>query len=146
MHPSYQLVEGDQITGPHTLAVLRQKAEIRVIRPDTPVRPIAQPPEIWRTIRDCPELHALLFVAKTAPKLGTSRFQNTNEKTDAESAPVDVATLLRGNVAHERATIAQLNSADAPDPFPSPRLLLIGGALLVLLALGWILFRVLAPR
>jgi hypothetical protein len=103
MHPTYQLVEGDQITGPHTLAVLRQKAEIHVIRPDTPVRAVVQPPEPWKPIRDWPELHDLLFIAKTAPKLGVARFHATNVETDAASAPVDVQQLLRGNAAVQKA-------------------------------------------
>lgn len=90
MHPTYQLVEGDQVTGPHSLTVLRQKAEIRVINPDTPVRAIVQPPEPWRPIRDWPELHELLFVAKTTPKLGVAKFHATNIQTDADSAPVDI--------------------------------------------------------
>jgi len=142
MHPNFQLVEGDQITGPHTLAVLRQKAEIHVIRPDTPVRAIVQPPEPWRPIRDWPELHDLLFVAKSAHKLGTARFHNTNIKTDAESAPLDVAALLRSNAARERAAVKKLNPEAS---LPLRRRLLVVCTLIVLVAVCWIIFRVPSP-
>lgn len=102
MHPTYQLVEDNQITGPHSIAVLRQKAEIHVIRPDTPVRAVVEPPEPWKPIRAWPELHDLLFVAKTPPPLGTARFHSTNAETDANSTPVNVPELLRANLAAEQ--------------------------------------------
>lgn len=144
MHPTYQIVEGDQVTGPHTLVVLRQKADIHVINPDTPVRAIVQPPEPWRPIRDWPELHDLLFVAKTAPKLGIAKFHATNIQTDADSAPVDVQQLLRGNAVVQKAAEKRQAHADL-GPYVRRRLVFAVVVALVVLPLLFLYFRVL-PR
>jgi hypothetical protein len=144
MHPTYQLVEGDQVTGPHSLAVLRQKAEIHVINPQTPVRAVVQPPEPWRPIREWPELHDVLFVAKSGAKLGVAKFHSTNAQTDADSAPVDVQELLRGNAVVQKA--AEKRQARAGlGPYLRRRLVFALVVALVVLPLLFLYFRVL-PR
>jgi hypothetical protein len=115
MHSSYYLAEEGAASGPHSLAVLRQKAEIRVLRPDSlvyPGTPTAQP-AAWTTIRDLPDLHAHLFPAHPLPSLGTAHFQSENARHDATLAPTDVTTLLRDNTA--RQTIAE-NLRPPPPP------------------------------
>jgi hypothetical protein len=102
MSASYILLEDRQPSGPHSVVVLRQKAEIRAIHPDTPIR-LATPPEApWVTIREIPELFALLFPARTTPTLGTApSFVSTNADTDAYYAATDVRQLLRDNTARQ---------------------------------------------
>lgn len=102
MSASYILLEDRQPSGPHSLLVLRQKAEIRVIHPDTPIRPATPPDAPWVTIREIPELFALLFPTRTTPTLGTaSSFVSTNATTDADYAATDVRQLLRNNTAYQ---------------------------------------------
>lgn len=95
------LLESRQPSGPHSLAVLRQKAEVHAITPDTPIRPSTPPDSPWVTIRELPALHDLLFPARTAPKLGVAQFVSTNTTTDADYAPTDVFQLLRDNTARQ---------------------------------------------
>lgn len=113
MSETYILLEDRQPSGPHSLTVLRQKAEIRVITPDTPIRPATPPDSPWVTIREIPELHALLFPARTTPTLGTANtFVSTNAATDADYAATDVRQLLRNNTAYQ--TLAE--EAQSPRP------------------------------
>ncbi len=141
MHPTFQLVEGDQVTGPHSLAVLRQKADIHVITPDTPARPVAHPPEPWRPIRDWPELHALLFAAKTSVHLRDARFHSTNAQTDADSDPIDVQDILRGNAAAQKTSeLRETNATPTPDPYARRRRLFAVTAALVVLPAAAICF------
>ena len=107
MKPPYLLLENGQATGPHSLLVLRQKAEIRVLGPEASVRPSSSPDAPWLPIRAIPDLHDLLFPPKTAPALATSRCPTRADAVAATAAPcVEVQSLLQDNtsrlVASER--------------------------------------------
>jgi hypothetical protein len=106
----YELQEEDRITGPHTLVVLRQKADIRVIDADTLIRPAHDTSAPWRPLREDAELHEFLLPKRSRQTLGATRFANTNTATDAASQPVDVMQILRHNSAVE----ASQKAAAAP--------------------------------
>ena len=117
MSPAYYLVEDGRATGPYSLAVLRQKAEIHALRPDALVHPADDAPNAsWRAISAEPELHALLFPARTAPVLGYARFEPTNTAVDTSTAPFDVAAALRDNTARQRAAEGELLTPLPPRP------------------------------
>ena len=129
---AHYLVEDGRATGPHSLAVLRQKAEIHVLRPDSLVCPVPPPvapgqtaPEpAWIAVRDLPELHAALFPAPAAPalRLGQTQSVNVNAREDAASAPVDVSRLLQDNVARDEAAARrQATPEQAAVEFLAPR-------------------------
>jgi hypothetical protein len=118
MHHSCYLIEDGHATGPHSLAVLKQKASIRVITADTPIRPADAPDTDWRPLRELPELHALLFAPRSSLTLGSARFESVNSSTDATNPGWDVTGLLRANAAHERQLI---RSTPPPPPPPKPR-------------------------
>lgn len=115
MSPAYYLVEDGRSTGPHSLAVLRQKAEVHALRPDALVHPADAAPDAgWRPVSAEPELHALLFPARPAPSLGATRFESTNAASDASIAPFDITTALRDNAARQRAAEGELLEPQAP--------------------------------
>lgn len=101
MKPPYFLIEDGHPTGPHSLVVLHQKADIRVITPESAVRPAGSPDAPWLPIRALPDLHALLFPPRTAPTLGSARFSATNPPIGAPAAhrPVEVGQILQDNTA-----------------------------------------------
>lgn len=101
MKPPYFLLEGGLPTGPHSLVVLQQKADIRVIGPEASVRPSVSPDAPWLPIRAIPDLHALLFPAKSAPVLGTAHFTaiNSPPPPGAADRPVAVERMLQDNTA-----------------------------------------------
>jgi hypothetical protein len=103
MNPPYYLVEDGKVTGPHSLEVLRQKADIRVISPDTHIQPAVPPDSPWYALREDAALLALLFPARPTLSLGKARFTPANAATDAASAPVDVFAMLRDNAARQSA-------------------------------------------
>lgn len=105
MKPPYYLIEDGKTTGPHSLIVLHQKAEIRVIDPESSVRPVTPADAPWLPIRTLPDLHALLFPPKTAPTLATHRsVAVTNPPINTAGGPIEVERLLRGNTARLVAT------------------------------------------
>ncbi|MEO0055238.1 MAG: hypothetical protein RLZZ50_1185 [Verrucomicrobiota bacterium] len=109
MSPAYYLVEDGQTTGPHSLAVLRQKAEIHVLRPEALVHPADSTPDAgWHPISSEPELLALLFPARTAPVLGKASFDSSISARDASIVPFDVAAALRDNTARQVSAEAQI--------------------------------------
>jgi hypothetical protein len=101
MKPPYFLLEDGHPTGPHSLLVLHQKADIRVITPESAVRPLGSPDAPWLPIHALPDLHQLLFPPKTAPTLGAARFSATNPPIGAATAQhaVDVDHILQDNAA-----------------------------------------------
>ncbi|MBC8011134.1 MAG: hypothetical protein H7067_13680 [Burkholderiales bacterium] len=130
MPTGYELQENGRVTGPHSLAVLRQKAEIRVLHPDSLVRlatapttdasapPAATP---WLPILDLPELHADLFPARATPKLSTTpaTFESANIVGPTDHVPAtgtDVFAMLRQNSARERAATDELMKDLGPRP------------------------------
>lgn len=113
----YELQEGDRITGPHTLVVLRQKADIRVIDADTLIRPAHDAHAPWRPLRDDTELIEFLLPKRSRQTLGATRYANTNSATDAASQPVDVMQILRHNSAVEASQKDAPKLAAKPYPY-----------------------------
>jgi hypothetical protein len=101
MKPPYYLLDEGRPTGPHSLIVLHQKADIHVIGPDSTVRPAESPDAPWIPIRLIPDLHAFLFPPKTPPVLASSRpaARTKPPGSDPTSRPVEVESLLRDNTA-----------------------------------------------
>lgn len=100
MKPPYHLLEDGRPTGPHSLLVLRQKAKIRVIGPESAVRPLVPSDAPWLPIRAIPDLHALLFPPKPAPALGSAApFDAANAAADASRRAVEIDRVLLDNTA-----------------------------------------------
>lgn len=117
MSHAYYLLEDGQPTGPHSLAVLRQKAEVHAIRPDTLVHPAEHSPAAaWTPIRDLPALHDQLFPARALPRLGAAHIQSANAQVDAGTAPTDVFALLKDNTARQRVGEGELLKDIGPRP------------------------------
>jgi hypothetical protein len=114
----YELQESGRVTGPHSLRVLGQKAEIHVLRPSDLVRAsVAEgaEPAPWTPIQDIPELHALLFPRRIVPKLSRAvAHESTTARTDAEQPATDVFELLRHNAARQREAEGELLMSMAP--------------------------------
>jgi hypothetical protein len=115
MSTAYYLVKDGRATGPHSLAVLRQKADLRVIKPESLVCSLADAAAAtsrgdsapgWVAIASLPELHRQLFPARALPALGTAHFTDQNARTDAALAPTEVTALLRDNTARQGAAEA----------------------------------------
>lgn len=105
MKPPYLLLENGLPTGPHSLIVLHQKADIHVIGPDSVVRPAESPDAPWIPIRAIPDLHELLFPPKAAPTLARPRDTHTRAPVTASATPsVEVGGMLRDNTARLVAT------------------------------------------
>ena len=116
MNPRYYLVEDGKVTGPHSLEVLRQKAEIHVISPDNHVQPATPPDAPWYPLREDAALLAALFPARPALSLGKARFTPANAPADTATPAVDVFALLRDNTARQVAAERAL-----PPPPERPR-------------------------
>ena len=118
MSSGYELQESGCVTGPHSLVVLRQKAEIHVLRPDHLVRLASAPePGPWLPIREIPELCELLFPPRARPRLSTLVVHDsTNTRTDASTPATDVFKLLKDNSAHQRAAEDDLLKDLGPRP------------------------------
>lgn len=107
-------MENGLATGPHSLVVLRQKAEIRVIHADSLVRPAEASDAVpWLPIRSLPDLHADLFPPKTLPKLAASvaPFASANAPASHAHVPAaatDVFSILKDNSARDRASVDEL--------------------------------------
>lgn len=101
MSTHYYLVEGGVVTGPHSLLVLRQKAEIHALRPDAMVHPLLPADAPWCPLHEIPDLLAAVFPAPSAPRLALSRPTLPNTASDADLAPTEVPELLRDNVARQ---------------------------------------------
>ena len=101
MKPPYYLLEEGRPTGPHSLIVLHQKADIHVIGPDSTVRPAESPDAPWIPIRAIPDLHEFLFPPKTSPALAAPRpaAHTRPPFAEPESRPVVVESILRDNTA-----------------------------------------------
>ena len=139
MKPPYFLIEDGLPTGPHSLIVLLQKAEIRMLKPDASVRPLAPSDAPWLPIRSIPDLHALLFPPKTAPTLGTAHFSSTYPPIDTATRPFEVERMLRENTAQQVAA-ERFN----PSAIPSRRLRRHRSFLISLLAFAapaWAVYR-----
>jgi hypothetical protein len=99
--PSYYLIEDHEPTGPHSVSVLLQKAEIFVITPDTAVKPAEPPEALWVQIHELPELRALLFPAKKTLNLRTFAPFKATPEIEARHEPVHVEDMLRNNTLNQ---------------------------------------------
>lgn len=117
--PSYFLIEENtEISGPHSLLVLRQKAEVGVLHPKSLVRPHNAPTGApWQTLASLPHLHLTLFPRRPSPTLrAPTPITGTNATFDATSAPIDVQDALNETTA--RLNPAEKKSEDTPPAYP----------------------------
>ena len=104
--PRYFLQENGLRTGPHSLAVLKQKAEISVIKPDTSLAPENEP-DTWAPISDSQVLCEELFPARTHYTLAARAVEKVNSSADPHHAP-SVDEMLRDNLTRQRAAGGEL--------------------------------------
>ena len=107
----YLLIEAGITTGPHNLAVLRQKAEIHVITGDTLIA-FENDRGNWAPIHTLEVLSAELFPQKTTFTLGAKSFDTVN--TQNSEAPATVHGLLAGNLARQQAAEGELLKPHQP--------------------------------
>lgn len=93
----YYLIENHEPTGPHSLRVLRQKAEVFQIDPETPAKPSHPENALWSHIYEIPELHAELFPPKTTLPLRTFAPPVGLSATEARHEAVDIESMLHDN-------------------------------------------------
>lgn len=109
MSPAYYIVENGLSTGPHSLLVLKQKAEVHALRPDSLVHPAEDASGTrWTPIREIPGLHEHLFPAQESFALGAVRFDSANIRADASVQAFEVDAALRENTARQRAAEGDL--------------------------------------
>jgi hypothetical protein len=96
----YFLVEKGQRTGPHSMAVLRQKADIYDLTPDTPIA-AESAPEAWTPLRDLQPLCNDLIPPRPQYTLGAHAIERVN--SDNVPAAPSVQEILRANAVAERA-------------------------------------------
>ena len=104
--PRYFLLESGQRTGPHSLIVLKQKAEIGVLTPDTSLAPENEP-DAWAPLRDAQVLCEELIPPRPHYALGTRLVEKVNTASSPHSAP-SVHDLLGGNLARQRKAEGEL--------------------------------------
>lgn len=123
----YYLVEEGQRTGPHTIAVLKQKAEIHVLTADTLITKESEP-TAWKPLSASPQLCAELIPTRTRLTLGSHVIEQVNKNGDAAAPSVE--ELLQGNLSREKAIRGELLT-----PMP-PRSNRRRSDYLIMLALG----------
>lgn len=104
--PRFFLQENRLRTGPHSLAVLQQKAEIGVITPETSLAPEADP-DGWAPISESQVLCEELFPARPRYTLGPRTVETVNTAADPHYAP-SVQEMLRGNLSRQREAEGEL--------------------------------------
>ena len=104
--PRYFLSENGQRTGPHSLAVLKQKAEIHVIKPDTSIAPEDEP-DAWAAITDSQVLCEELFPERRQFTFATRIVEKVNTAAEPHHAP-SVDEMLRANIARQRTAEGEL--------------------------------------
>lgn len=107
----YLLNEGGVVTGPHSLAVLRQKAEIHVITRDTLIA-FENDREDWAPIHALEVLSAELFPGQTTFTFGAKSFETVNVRNS--EAPPTVQEMLDGNLALQQAAEGELLKSHPP--------------------------------
>ena len=103
--PRFFLSENGLRTGPHSLVVLKQKAEIGVLRPDTSIAPESEPDD-WSPITESQVLFEELFPAHRPFTLGSRAVERVN--SSATPAAPSVEEMLRDNLARQRAAEGEL--------------------------------------
>lgn len=110
--PRYYLANGTQRTGPHSLAVLKQLAEVHTITPDT-LHAAESDPDDWTPLRDSQVLHDELFPARPHYSLDHHRpVEHVNNPSNVSAPSVD--EMLRANLARQRQAEGELLKPQAP--------------------------------
>lgn len=104
--PRYFLQENGLRTGPHSLLVLKQKAEIRVITPETSIAPEDEP-DRWSPIRESQVLAEELFPPRPGYGLTANR-PVAHVNSPAESSVPTVDEMLRNNLARQKTAEGEL--------------------------------------
>src|SRR5690606_6398356 len=120
-------------TGPHSLLVLKQKAEIHMITPETSLASETNP-DGWTPIREMEVVCAELFPARTRLRLGSRTVEHLN--ANDPRAAIRVEDLLQDNLRRRQAAETDLLSPLPPRSNKRLRdylLLAIAGNLLALL-------------
>lgn len=131
--PRYFLSENGQRTGPHSLAVLKQKAEIHTLKTDTSIAPESDPDD-WSPISESQVLCEELFPSRRQFTLGTRPIETVNT-ADPHVAP-SIEEMLRDNLARQQTAQGELLKPLPPRPNRRLKDFLFtvaGGALLSLL-------------
>lgn len=104
--PRYFLQENGLRTGPHSLLVLKQKAEIRVLTPDASIA-AEDEPDRWFPIREAQVLAEELFPPRPGYGLTANR-SVAHVNSPAEHSAPTVDELLRANLARQQAAEGEL--------------------------------------
>jgi hypothetical protein len=104
--PRYFLQEDGRRTGPHSLDVLRQKAEIHVLTPATLITEENEP-DAWAPLRDSQVLCEELFPPRPQYSLGARTVEKVNTAAETHSAP-SIHEMLRDNLARQRTAEGEL--------------------------------------
>ena len=103
--PRYFLREDGRRTGPHSLAVLKQKAELGLLTANSPLAPEAEP-EAWAPLGDSQVLREELLTAHTHYTLGKREVETVNHAENPATPSVE--SILRGNLARQREVEGEL--------------------------------------
>ncbi|CAM2899256.1 DUF4339 domain-containing protein [Rariglobus hedericola] len=136
--PRYFMMEDGQRTGPHSLAVLLQKAEMHALTADTLIAPENEP-GIMLPLRDFQVLCSELLPERVHYTLGAHAIDRVN--TTEIPAALSVQEILSDNLARERAVEGQLlKSARARTNNRRRDYVLLTVAGNAFAALAWVLF------
>ncbi len=136
--PRYYLADSGRRTGPHSLAVLKQLAEVGAITPDT-LHAAESDPNNWSPLRDSQVIHDELFPTRPRYALDANRPVDHVNRPDTTAVP-SVDEMLRANIARQREAEGELLTLQPPRSNKRRRdylILLITGNALALL--GFIL-------
>jgi len=112
--PRYYLADAGRRTGPHSLAVLKQLAEVATITPDT-LHAAETDPNDWSPLRASQVLLDELFPARPTYALDAHRHvEHVNNPSNAHAPSVD--EMLRANLARQRTTEGELLTPMPPRP------------------------------
>jgi hypothetical protein len=104
--PRYYLADSGRRTGPHSLAVLKQLAEVSTITPDT-LHAAESEPDDWSPLRDSQVLHDELFPARPRYALDLQRPVEHVNRPDNVAVPT-VDEMLRANLARQESAVPEL--------------------------------------
>ena len=109
--PRYFLTEDGKRTGPHSMAVLVQKAEIRMLTANTLLAPENEP-DAWAPLSSYEVLCSELLPNRPNYTLGSRNIERVNSN-NVPPAP-SISEMLKANLAHEKAFQSTLPKAPPP--------------------------------
>jgi hypothetical protein len=112
--PRYYLAEEGRRTGPHSLAVLKQLAEVGTITPET-LHASESDPNDWSPLRASQVLHDELFPERPHYALDSNRAVEHVNRPDNAAVP-SVDEMLRANIARQRQAEGELLTPQPPRP------------------------------